>query len=87
MRILEPTMTMVRATVTLPTSLLAEVDRLAGRGGRSSFVADAITDKVRRERLRRVLEETRGALSASSSWSTADRAYEWVRDMREDHAE
>lgn len=78
-------MTMVRATVTVPETLLAEVDRLAGRGGRSAFVADAIADRVRRERLRVVLEETRGALRTSPSWQTADEAYGWVREMREDH--
>jgi metal-responsive CopG/Arc/MetJ family transcriptional regulator len=80
-------MTMVRATVTVPDTLLAEVDRLAGRGGRSAFVADAIADKVRRDRLRNVLEETRGALRGSASWLTADQAYAWVRQMREDRAE
>jgi metal-responsive CopG/Arc/MetJ family transcriptional regulator len=80
-------MTMVRATVTMPDTLLADVDRLAGRGGRSSFVALAVAEKVRRERLRAVLDETRGALRASPSWSSAESAYAWVREMREDRVE
>jgi metal-responsive CopG/Arc/MetJ family transcriptional regulator len=80
-------MVMVRATVTVPDTLLAEVDRLAGKGGRSSFVADAIADKVRRDRLHAVLQETRGALRTSPSWLTADESYAWVRQMREDGAE
>jgi hypothetical protein len=47
-------------------------------------VADAVADKVRLERLHVILEETRGALRTSPSWQTADEAYAWVREMRED---
>ena len=77
-------MTTVRATVSIPRELLGEVDRLAGAGGRSAFVAEALAQKVKRERLRRVLDETRGALSDSPSWQTADGTYRWLRELRED---
>ena len=80
-------MAMVRATVTLPDDLLADVDLLAGKGGRSAFVTEALEVKVKRERLGRVLDETRGALKDSPSWRTADEAYRWVRELREDHGE
>jgi metal-responsive CopG/Arc/MetJ family transcriptional regulator len=63
---------LVRTTVTIPETLLAEVDELAGKGGRSAFVTEAVAARVRRERLGRVLDETRGALRASPSWPTAE---------------
>lgn len=77
-------MAMVRATVTLPEELLGEVDRLAGARGRSAFISEAVAASVRREQLRRVLDETRGALRDSPSWRTPDATYRWVRELREE---
>jgi metal-responsive CopG/Arc/MetJ family transcriptional regulator len=77
-------MTMVRATVTMPEILLAEVDDLAGVRGRSAFITEAVEARVKRERLRRVLDETRGALRDSPSWRTAEETYRWVRELREE---
>jgi len=78
---------LARTNVTLPKELLDEVDELAGPRGRSQFVADAVAAKVKRERLRRVLDETRGALVGTSSYMSPDEAYRWVRSMREDDNE
>lgn len=78
---------LARTNVTLPAELLAEVDELAGPRGRSQFVADAVAAKVKRERLRRVLDETRGALVGTSSYMSPDEAYRWIRSMREDDNE
>jgi metal-responsive CopG/Arc/MetJ family transcriptional regulator len=80
----ERTMTMMRATITLPEDLLHDVDMLAGKGGRSSFVAEAVAAKVKREKLRKALDETRGALKHSEWWSTPEETYRWVRAQRED---
>jgi len=80
-------MTAVRATVTIPAELLAEVDRLAGAGGRSAFVTEALAARVKRERLRQALDETRGALKDSPSWRTPEEAYQWVRSLRVDRDE
>ncbi len=77
-------MAMVRATVTLPETLLDDIDLLAGKGGRSAFVAEAIAAKVKREKLREALDETRGALKESEWWSTPEETYCWVRAQRED---
>ena len=51
---------------------MAEVDRLAGPRGRSAFVAAAVEEAVKRERLRQAIEETRGVLAGSDTWGTAD---------------
>lgn len=80
-------MALQRTTVTVPEELLAEVDRLAGPRGRSAFVADAIEARVKRERLRRAIDETRGVLRDSPSWGTPDETYRWVREQRIDRDE
>jgi metal-responsive CopG/Arc/MetJ family transcriptional regulator len=69
--------------VTLPTTLLREVDELAGPRGRSQFVADAVTWKVKRERLRKALDAAEGVFVGTPSYMTPDEAYRWVRSMRE----
>lgn len=75
---------LARTNVTLPETLLREVDELAGPRGRSQFVADAVDAKVKRERLRRALDAARGAFVGTSSYMTPDEAYRWVRSMREE---
>ena len=77
-------MAMARTNVTIPEELLRQVDELAGKRGRSQFVADAVCFKVKRERLRRALDATRGAFVGTPSYMTPDEAYRWVRSMREE---
>ncbi len=55
-------MVMVRTTITLPDDVLEQIDAIVGSRGRSAFIAQAAADRVKRERLRRALDETRGAL-------------------------
>lgn len=75
---------LARTNVTLPADLLREVDELAGPRGRSQFVAEAVTAKVKRERLRRAIDATAGALVGKPGWMTPDESYRWVRSMREE---
>ena len=77
-------MALARTNVTIPEELLRQVDELAGKRGRSQFVAEAITYKVKRERLRRAIDESRGAAIGTPSYMTPDEAYRWVRSMREE---
>jgi metal-responsive CopG/Arc/MetJ family transcriptional regulator len=80
-------MALARTNVTLPEELLRQVDELAGPRGRSQFVADAVTAKVKRERLRKALDETRGALIGTQSYMTPEESYRWIRSMRDEDAE
>ncbi|HUP83207.1 MAG TPA: hypothetical protein VM284_03345 [Candidatus Limnocylindria bacterium] len=73
--------------MTLPEELMRKVDELAGPRGRSQFVADAVAWKVKRERLRKALEETRGAAVGTPGYMTPDEAYRWVRSMRDEEAD
>jgi hypothetical protein len=75
---------LARTNVTLPADLLREVDELAGPRGRSAFVSEAVAAKVKRERLRRALDVTRGALVGRPGWMTPEESYAWVRSQRED---
>lgn len=77
-------MALARTNVTLPEELLRQVDELAGPRGRSAFVAEAVAARVKRERLRKALDNLRGSAVGTSSYMTPDEAYRWVRSMRED---
>lgn len=78
---------LARTNVTLPQALLREVDELAGPRGRSQFVADAVVTRVKRERLHRALDATRGVLAGTSSYMDPVESYRWVRSMRDEDAE
>lgn len=80
-------MTLARTTVTIPTTLLAEVDKLCGPRGRSAFVAEAVEERVRRERLRQAIESSRGAVVGTGAWQPPTATYEWVRAQRRDRDE
>jgi metal-responsive CopG/Arc/MetJ family transcriptional regulator len=77
-------MVLARTNVTLPEELLREVDELAGPRGRSQFVADAVTWKVKRERLRRAIDAADSVFVGTRWQLNADEAYRWVRSMREE---
>jgi metal-responsive CopG/Arc/MetJ family transcriptional regulator len=76
-------MAMVRTNLTLPEELMREVDELAGPRGRSAFVAEAVAARVKRERLRRALDATRGVLIGKPGYMTPEESYAWVRAQRE----
>jgi metal-responsive CopG/Arc/MetJ family transcriptional regulator len=76
-------MTLVRTTVTIPQTLMDEVDALAGPRGRSAFVSEAIEARVKRERLRRALDRTRGIYVGTPFQMSSDEVYRWVREQRE----
>lgn len=74
---------LVRTNVTLPADLLAQVDHYAGPRGRSAYVAEALTYRVKRDRLKRAIEETAGSMVGKPGHMDADEVYRWVRSMRE----
>jgi hypothetical protein len=51
----------VKAHLVIPKEILEEVDQIAGKRGRSLFIAEAALEKLDRERFLKILEETRGA--------------------------
>jgi hypothetical protein len=77
-------MAMVRTNITLPEEVLALVDEVAGTRGRSAYIASIVANQVRRDRARKVFQETRGALKGSTAWGRTpeeiDRNLREVRD-------
>jgi metal-responsive CopG/Arc/MetJ family transcriptional regulator len=74
---------LTRTNVTLPADLLREVDRLAGRRGRSRYVAEAVLQRVRRDALTATIRETAG----SAGWASPEETAALVDRLRSDGTE
>ena len=78
---------LTRTNVTLPASLLAQVDELAGARGRSRYVAEAVAQRVRRDALGAAIRETAGAMIGRRGWMSPDEVAAWVDDLRSEETE
>lgn len=74
----------MRTHLLLPDDLVEGVDELVGKRKRSRFIAEATRERLRREKLLRVLHETAGSLDLSRhpEWETPEKVAEWVRALR-----
>lgn len=74
----------VRTNLLLPKELVDEVDRYAGPRGRSRYVAEALAIRLRRDRLRKAIDASAGALDPRDypHWRTSDDVVAWVRERR-----
>jgi hypothetical protein len=74
----------MRAHVIVPDDLIAEVDALVGPRKRSEFIAEAMREKLRRERLTAAAEAAAGSLVGvdTPGWETPESTSEWVRSLR-----
>lgn len=73
---------MPRTHVVLSEETLARLDEAAGKRGRSRFIEEAVRDRLDREELLRVLDETAGTMKDNPAWSSLDDVKAWVRRMR-----
>lgn len=80
-------MDLARTNVTLPGSLLREVDRLAGPRGRSRYVAEAVAQRVKRDRLRLAIRETAGIMVGKPGWMSPDEVARWVDELRSEESD
>jgi hypothetical protein len=78
---------LARTNVTLPATLLAEVDRYAGPRGRSRYVAEAVAQRVRRDALGVAIRETAGAMVGRPGWMGPDDVTRLVDDLRAEETE
>lgn len=76
-------MTDERTTVSLPDDLLAQVDEFAGSDGRSRYISEAVERRVKRDRLGKVLDESRGAVVGQPGQRTAEQIPEDFRELRQ----
>jgi metal-responsive CopG/Arc/MetJ family transcriptional regulator len=77
-----PQRSLTRTNVTLPASLLDEVDRYAGPRGRSRYVAEAVAQRVRRDALGAAIGETAGAMVGRPGHMGPDEVAHWVEELR-----
>jgi metal-responsive CopG/Arc/MetJ family transcriptional regulator len=75
-------MTLIRTNLTLPADLLREVDELAGPRGRSRYVAEAVGQRLRRDRLRRAVESSAGVFRGTQQSMSRDEVSAWVDELR-----
>jgi predicted transcriptional regulator len=74
--------------MTLPEDLVRQVDALAGPRGRSRFVADAVAYKVKRERLRKAIEDSYGCLVPEGGRGmTREEVSAWVDELRSEETD
>lgn len=74
----------MRTNLLLPRELVDEVDRFAGPRGRSRYVAEALTDRLRRDRLKDVAQRTAGAWRDHPLFRSSEAVVAWVREGRAD---
>lgn len=77
----------VRTNVTLPASVLADVDRIAGERGRSRYVAEAVAQRVRRDELGAAIRETAGVMVGKPGWMSPDEIDRLIDDLRSDETD
>jgi predicted transcriptional regulator len=76
-------MAMVRTNITIPEDLLAQVDEYAGPRGRSAYVVEAIERRVKRDRLRKALDESWAVTAGTPEWRSPEEILAWANDVRE----
>lgn len=77
----------VRTNLLLPRDLVDEVDRYAGPRGRSRYVAEALSERLRRDRLREVVAATAGAWRDNPLFPTSEAVVDWVRERRREQTD
>ena len=73
-----------RAHVFIPEGLLAEIDKLVGKGKRSSVITEILDHEIRRRRLLQVLDGDQPIWKEEDHPELKNSAYAWVRQMRDD---
>ena len=79
-------MALARTNLTLPETLLAEVDALAGPRGRSRYVAEAVAQRLKRDKLGRAIASTAGVMAEEARMSRKE-VSALVERMRTEKAE
>jgi metal-responsive CopG/Arc/MetJ family transcriptional regulator len=80
-------MTLARTNLTLPAELMAEVDALAGPRGRSRYVAEAVAQRVKRDKLGRAIRDTAGIMVGKPGWMSPDEVVAWVDFLRNEETD
>ena len=76
-----------KAHLVIPYNILEEVDQIAGKRKRSSFIAEATREKLERERFLKTLDETQGAWSDKNhpDLKTSREMEQFIRNKRKSY--
>ena len=80
-------MALARTNLTLPQDLLEKVDEIAGPRGRSRYVAEAVAQRVKRDRLGKAIRETAGIMVGKPGWMSPDEVIRWVDELRSEDSD
>lgn len=80
-------MALARTNLTLPEDLLAEVDAIAGPRGRSRYVAEAVAQRVKRDKLGKAIRDTAGIMVGKPGWMSPDEVVAWVDFLRNEETD
>jgi len=78
---------LARTNLTLPEDLIREIDEIAGPRGRSRYVADAVAQRLKRDRLRRAVEAAAGSLVRNGRAMSRDEVSALVEELRSEVAD
>jgi hypothetical protein len=71
-----------RAHVILPLEIIADIDKLVGKRGRSAFLAEVAREEIQRRKQRNALRAAKGAWKDEDHPELKDGAAAWVNQMR-----
>jgi hypothetical protein len=71
-----------RAHVILPVDVIADIDKLVGKRGRSAFLTEVAREEIQRRQQREALRAARGAWKDEDHPELKDGALTWVKQMR-----
>ena len=80
-------MALARTNLTLPADLMDEVDRLAGPRGRSRYVAEAVAQRVKRDRLGTAIRETSGMMRGTPNQMSRNEVSAWIDRLRSEETD
>jgi hypothetical protein len=72
-----------RTHVVLPVDLIASIDKLVGKRGRSTFLAELAQREIKLRGQREALREAAGSWKDEDHPELAQGAEPWVREIRE----
>jgi hypothetical protein len=70
----------------IPEELLAEMDKVAGKGKRNTLVVEILDHEIKRRRLMQILGDETPIWKDEDHPELKDGAYAWVRELR-DHSD
>jgi metal-responsive CopG/Arc/MetJ family transcriptional regulator len=80
-------MSLARTNLTLPADLLAQVDDLAGPRGRSRYVAEAVAQRLKRDKLGHAIRSTAGVISRQPSAMSRDEVSSLIDRLRSEESD